>query len=257
MFNEDSQIPEYVQGHVETAVKTQEAGPNEPTEATNRYNVPAWLQRRFNVEISKAGNPYFVPIDSRLAMIIRDSDTALKEGRFRQERTPDTDRAVLVDEVIAAGQAYHDALRRLVGPDRAWKADQLVLWPLSDEVGYQLFASSNGEYELEDYASYLLRTDANINCSKDVEKHEGYQKSAAWTDLAYDELGEYDRIYTAIAGDADYNVPAIVKKGYQSHANLIGRKYLQGVTGSAPATKDGDNNEALAELKSRRRLSAA
>lgn len=258
MFNEDSQVPETMQGHDEMAVKTKEAGPNEPVESTNRYDVPAWLQRRFNVEISAAGNPYFKPIESRLQECVRDADVALKEGRFRMERTPDSDRAENIDQVIAAGRAYHDALKRLVGPDRQWKADQLVLWPLSDEVGYQMFASTNGEAELEEYASYLLKNDANVNNANDVEKHAGFQKSAAWVDMAYDELGEYDQIFSGITGEVpEYNVQAIVRKGYQSSANLMGRKYLQGKAGSAPGTSDGGNEDALSELKSRRRISAA
>lgn len=255
-FNEDSQVPEHMQGHDEVAVKTVEAGPNEPTESTNRYDVPAWLQRRFNIEISKRGNPYFTPIESRLQECIRDADSALAEGRGRQQRD-DNPRAELIDDLIAKGRAYHDALKRLVGEDRQWKADQLVLWPLSDEVGYQMFASTNGEAELEEYASYLLKNDANVNCANDVEKHSGYMKSAAWVDMAYDELGEYDAIFAGIAGEAEYNVPAILRKGYQSSANLMGRKYLQGNTGSAPGTSDGDNGDALSELKSRRRISAA
>lgn len=257
MFNEDSQAPDHMQGHDEMAVKTEEAGPNEPTENTNRYDVPPWLLRRFNIKTSEKGNPYFVPVESRLQECIRDSEVALKEGRFRQERGADTKRAELVNEVIKAGTAYHDALKRLVGDDRQWKADQLVLWPLSDEVGYQMFAATNGEAELEEYASYLFKTDANVNNANDVEKHAGFAKSAAWVDLAYDELGEYDAVFSAISGEGEYNIPAIVRKGYQSSANLMGRKHLQGNTGSAPATGDGDNSDAMAELKSRRRLSAA
>lgn len=255
MFNEESQAPDQYQGHSETAVKTPEGSPNEPTESTNRYNVPAWLQRRFNVEISQRGNPYFKPIESRVKECVRDSAGALAEGRARQERPNDRDE--IVEEAIAAGRAYHDALKRLVGPDRQWKADQLVLWPLSDEVGYQLFAATNGEIELEEYASYLLRTDANVNNADDVNKHAGYEKSAAWVDLAYDELGEYDAIFAGIGGEAEYNIDAIVRKGYQSSANLMGRKYLAGNPGAAPATSDGDNSEALTELRSRRRIAAA
>lgn len=260
MFNEESQVPEHLQGHSETAVKTARPGPNEPVESTNRYNVPAWLQRRFNIEISKRGNPYFTPIESRVKECIRDSDAALAEGRYRQDPANDNERAEkraeLIDEVVAAGRAYHDALKRLVGPDRQWKADQLVLWPLSDEVGYQLFAATNGEIELGEYASYLLSSDPNINCAKDVESNDKFAKSAGWVDLAYDELGEYDAIFTGINGEGEYNVDAIVRKGYQSSANLMGRKYLQGVQGSAPATSDGGNEDALAELRSRRRLAA-
>lgn len=259
MFNEESQIPEYPQGHDEVAVKTPEGQANEPSQtATNRYNVPAWLQRRFIVKISEAGNPYFAPIESRMAEIIRDADVALDEGRRRQERAPDTDRAELVNTAIEAAKQYHDSLKALVGPDRQWKADQLVLWPLSDEVGYQIFAALNGELELDDYADYLLRTDPNVNSAEDVERHDKFAASSAWTSLAYDELGEYDRMYAAIAGDAEYNVQAIVRKGYSSHAQIMGRKYLQGNTGSAPASKDGgDNSEALAELRSRRRYASA
>lgn len=256
MFNEESQIPEHYQGHSETAVKTKEAGPNEPIEATNRYEVPPWLQRRFNVEISKRGNPYFTPIESRVQECIRDADDALAEGRARRA-ADESDRSELLDDIIAAGRAYHDALKRYVGEDRQWKADQLVLWPLSDEVGYQLFASTNGEIELGEYASYLLKNDANVNNASDVEKHTGYMKSAAWVDLAYGELGDFDSLYTAINGEPDYNVQAIIRKGYQSSANLMGRKYLQGNTGSAPGTSDSDNTDALDELKSRRRISAA
>ena len=81
-FNEDSQIPEHPQGHDEVARKTEEAGPNQPTEATNRYNVPPWLQRRFNVKVSERGNPYFVPIESRVKECVRDSDSAFAEGRI-------------------------------------------------------------------------------------------------------------------------------------------------------------------------------
>jgi hypothetical protein len=256
MFNEDSRIPEHMQGHVETAVKTLEAGPNQPIDSTNRYNIPAWLQRRFNVEISKRGNPYFTPIESRLQECIRDSGNALKEGQVRHNASDNQERAELVEDLIEKGRAYHDALKRLVGPDRHWKADQLVLWPLSDEVGYQLFATTNGEAELNEYATYLLTSDANVNNAHDVEKHDGYLKSAAFVDMAYDELGEYDALYAGINGESEYNVPAIVRKGYQSSANMMGRKYLQGNTGSAPATSDGDNKDALAELQSRRRISA-
>jgi|VirMetMinimDraft_7_1064189.scaffolds.fasta_scaffold00928_18 hypothetical protein len=257
MFNEESRMPEHLQGHDETAIITKEAGANEPLQSTNRYDVPPWLQRRFNVEISKRGNPYFTPIESRLQECIRDSQGALDEGRVRQMSDENT-RGEIVDEVVAAGRAYHDALKRLVGADRQWKADQLVLWPLSDEVGYQLFAATNGEAELEEYAKYLLGADANIQCANDIEKHAGYQKSAAWVDLAYDELGEYDGIYAGITGETgEYNVPAIVRKGYQGSASMMGRKYLSGNTGSAPTTSDGDNGDALTELKSRRRISAA
>lgn len=254
-FNEESQVPEQHQGHIETAVKTPEGQPNEPTESTNRYNVPAWLQRRFNIEISKRGNPYFTPIDSRVKECVRNSDDALAEARARADRPNDRDE--LVADVIAAGQAYHDLLKQLVGPDRQWKADQLVLWPLSDEVGYQLFASTNGEIELEEYASYLLRSDANINSASDVSKHSGYMKSEAWVELALEELGEYDAVFAGIAGEAEYNVEAIIRKGYQSSANLMGRKYLQGNSGSAPGTSDGDNSDALAELKAQRHIAAA
>jgi hypothetical protein len=208
------------------------------------------------VEISKRGNPYFTIIESRLATCVRDSADALAEGRGRQQ-VDGNPRAELIDEVIAAGRHYHDVLKRLVGEDRAWKADQLVLWPLSDEVGYQMFAATNGETELEEYASYLFKTDGNVNNVDDIRKHQGYEKSAAWVDLAYSELGEYDAIYTGIHGEPDYNVQAIIRKGYQSHANLMGRKYLQGNTGSAPGTSDSDNEDALAELRASRRVTTA
>jgi hypothetical protein len=254
-FNEESQMPEHFQGHDETAVKTAEAGPNEPTDTTNRYEIPAWLQRRFNVKTSERGNPYLVPIESRVRECVRDSDDALAEGRAR--RAANESREELIEAVIDAGTTYHALLKQMVGPDRQWKADQLVLWPLSDEVGYQLFTSTNGEIELADYASYLLRADANVRNADDVAKHPGYMKSEGWVDLAYEELGEYDALYHGISGDTDYNVEAIIRKGYQSSAMLMGRKFLQGVKGSAPATSDGDNTEALNELRGRRRIAAA
>lgn len=255
MFNEESQIPEHYQGHSETAVKTQHAGPNEPVESTNRYGVPPWLLRRFNIEISKRGNPYFTPIESRVQECIRDADNALGEARAVQKKLDENDdaRTEMVKDVIVAARDYHDALKRLVGEDRQWKADQLVLWPLSDEVGYQLFAATNGEAELAEYASYLLKNDANVNTAADVASHDGYLKSSGWVDLAIRELGEYDKLYCAVRGEPDYNIPAIIRKGYQSSANLAGRKHLQGNNGSAPGTSDSDNTEALNELKSRRR----
>ncbi len=240
MFNEDSQIPEHYQGHNEAAVQTDHGqAPEQPSvAATNRYNIPPWLQRRYLVETSKAGNPYFAVNESILLQCIAGADDAFAEARAFI--ASDEERSEQVDDIVAYAKDYRSQLLRVAGEDRAWLADMMVLWPLSDQVGYQLYNSTSRKLELVEYGTYLLRDprNPNIDSVEALQTHDGFLKSQAWLEMHYRELGVFDAIYTGIKGEADYNVDAIIRKGYQSAANLDTRKHLRGAAGQAPVTED-------------------
>lgn len=261
-FNEESQMPEVPAGGEETAVKTQQDTRDvQPSvDATDRFGLQkagkGWLLRKYNIEISKAGQPYFSPVQSLLNAFVADADAAIAESRARIKG--DTDMQAEADKVVAKLDPYYNSLLEFVGQDREWLARAIALWPITDQIGYQLYKATSGEADLLDYADYLLRTDANVNDQNDLAAHEGYQKREFWTDLAYDELAKLDFILQSVE-ETDYNLEAIIRQGYQNAANLDTRNHLRGVAGNQPITNDGAMDDSVRAniLASRRAASQA
>jgi hypothetical protein len=261
-FNQDSAMPEVPAGGDESAIVTQERTDAAQPSAvsTDRYGLVAngkqFLLRSFNIMESAAGRPYFTPIDSLLKTFVQDASEALAEARARVRGDED-----LQERVAALSKAcgpYFEAMLEDAGEDRAWLARSLVIWPLTDKVGFQLYKATSGEADLLDYGSYLARTDANIQNAEDLENHEGFQKRTFWTDMAYDELGVVDGIIAAVDPDSiDYNIEAIVRAGYQSAAQQATRQHLQGVTAATPITSDTATDDIKSNILASRRAASA
>ena len=260
-FNEDSQMPEVPTGGDESAVVTQHNDSDvQPSIAsTDRFGLQAqgkgYLLRKYNIAESKAGTPYFEPVASLLAAFVQDADAVILEARAHVLGSEDLQERI--KQLVKPTLAYFEARLEDAGEDRAWLARSLVIWPLTDQVGFQMYKAASGEMDLLDYATYILRTDANVNDLNDLETHEGYIKRQFWTDLAYDELGVVDAVIMAIdEGSIDYNLTAIIRSGYQSAANLDTRKHLRGVNGNAPVTEDTATADVKAQILASRRVAS-
>lgn len=260
-FNQDSQMPEVPGGGDEGAVKTeQDISDVQPSVAsTDRFGLQAqgkgYLLRKYNIAESKAGNAYFQPIDSLLAAFVLDSDAVLAEARARV--AGDESLRDRIAKMAKPAIKYFEALLEDCGEDRAWLARSLAIWPLTDQVGFQMYKAASGEADLLDYATYIIRTDANVNSVNDLETHEGYQKRTFWTDLAYNELGVIDGLIAEVDPDSnDYNIEAILRGGYQSAANLDTRNHLRGVSGNAPVTEDSATADVKAQILASRRAAS-
>lgn len=261
-FNEESQAPEVPAGGDESAIKTDHdaVADHQPSVAsTDRFGLQAqgkgYLLRKYNIADSRAGQPYFEPIQSLLASFVDDAEAVLAEARARlvgddklQARIKARSKAKLID---------FKAELEDCGDDREWLARSNVIWPITNQVGFQLYKAASGEADLLDYATYILRTDANVSSIADLDNHENYQKRMFWTDLAYAELGVADGIVDAVDPDStDYNIQAIVRSGYQSAANLDTRNHLRGVTGNAPVTEDTATTDVKAQILASRRAAS-
>lgn len=261
-FNEDSQMPEHTQGHIETDVTTEHSPDHDPSvTSTDRFGLKAagkgYLERKYDIQISKAGQPYFTPMDSLLKAFVLDAEAALAEARARVKSDEALQARVKARSEAAA--LHFEAEMEDAGEDRAWLARSLVIWPYTDQVGYQLYKACSGEADLLDYASYLARTDSSVKAegAKALDTHEAYQKRLFWTDLAYDELGVIDGIIKIADEDSlSYNLEAIIRKGYQSQASMDTRKHLRGVNGSAPVTSDVPLDDFQNEVLASRRAAS-
>jgi hypothetical protein len=261
-FNQDSQMPETAAGGDETAIATQhgDAENSEPSvDTTDRFGLQAlgkgYLTRKYDIKISAAGQPYFTPVDSLLKQFVADAEDALAEARARV--LGDVDLQARVKALADSCIPYFDARLEDCGEDRAWLARSMVIWPMTDQVGYQLYKACSGEADLIDYAGYLARTDANVKSNEDLDSHEGFQKRQFWTDLAYDELGVVDGVITEVDPDSiSYNLEAIIRSGYQSAANLDTRSHLRGKTGNTPVTDDKPLDDFKAQVLASRRAAS-
>jgi hypothetical protein len=261
-FNEESAMPEHVQGHVESAIKTihrtDDAQPS--VQSTDRYGLQAnnkgYLLRKYNIEISKAGNPYFTPIPSLLNAFVRDADGALAEARARVTADPKLQERI--DTMVGPCSAWFDTLIDDGGEGREWLARSLCIWPLTNQIGYHLYKACSGEADVCDYAAFLLDTDANVNSQSDLDSHEQYQKRQFWTDLAYDELGVVDALIREVDPDSiDYNLQAVIRNGYQASAGKDTKDHLRGNTGNAPVTSDVDREKVKAQILASRRIASS
>lgn len=258
-FNEESAMPEIPGGNNETALKTEhrtdDAQPS--VQSTDRFGLEkagkGWLLRRYDIEISKIGNPYFKPIESLLQTFVADADDAFAEARARYNA--DEDLQAKAAALMPAAVAYFDALLEYAGEDREWLARSLEIWPLTNQVGYHLYKATSGEADLVDYAQYLLATDANVNCVGDLDTHEKYAKRQFFTDSAYDELGVIDAIVQEIEA-TDYNTAAIIRSGYQADAGKDTREHLKGNKGHAPVTETSDSAKVKADILASRRVAS-
>lgn len=261
-FNEESQMPEKASGGDESAVMT-ETRPDETQpdsgQSTDRFGFQkagkGYLLRKYNIALSKAGNPYFEPVPTLLAEFVRDADDALLEARARI--LGDKDLQKRADKLAAKLGPYFNALVDDAGDGREWLAKSLALWPITDQVGYQLYKACSGEADLADYAAYILRTDANVESVADLETHEGFQKRTFWTDIAYTDLAVWDFVLGEVDEDSQaYNLEAIIRSGYQSAASLDTRNHLKGVTGNTPVTDDTATVDVKAQVLASRRIAS-
>lgn len=260
-FNEESQMPDATTGGDETAVKTvEDTTDHEPSvQSTDRYGLQklgkGYLLRKYNIAISKVKQPYFEPIASLLNEFVADAPAVLTEARARLLGSADARKRV--EKLVKPARAYFAKLTEYVGEDRAWLARSLIIWPLTDQVGFQMYKAASGEADLLDYATYLIRTDANVNNLNDLSGHAQYETRMGWTDLAYMELGEIDFLISEIDPDSiEYNLTAILRSGYQSAANLDTRKHLRGNNGEAPLTDDTVTLDIKSQLLASRRLAS-
>lgn len=260
-FNEESTQPEKAAGGDEsttvTEVRTDDVQPS--VQATDRFGLEkagkGFLTRKYDIKISAAGNPYFAPIESLLKAFVLDAEDALAEARARV--TADSDLQDKATALAAGLIPYFEALLVHAGADREWLARSIAIWPLTDQVGFQLYKATSGEADLLDYATYLIRTDSNVESTADLDSHEGYGKRTFWTDVAYDELGVIDAVIADVDPDSvNYNLTAIIRSGYQSAANMDTRNHLRGVTGNAPATSDVDSNDIKSQILASRRAAS-
>lgn len=260
-FNQESRMPEKAAGGDETAtvteVRTDDVTPS--VRSTDRFGLEkagkGFLTRKYDIKISAVGNPYFAPIESILKGLVLDADDALAEARARV--AGDAKLRDSADSMADTLAPYFDALLEHAGPDREWLARSIAIWPLTDQVGFQLYKATSGEADLLDYATYLIRTDANVQSVADLDSHEAYQKRTFWTDVAYDELGVIDAVINAVDPDSlDYNLTAILRSGYQSAANLDTRTHLRGVKGNAPSTSDVASEDIKAQILASRRIAS-
>lgn len=261
-FEQESQMPETPGGGDEIAVKTDheaatDAQPSAST--TDRFglqkNGKGYLLRKYNIATSKAGLPYFEPIQSMLKQFVLDADDVFNVARTRFKTDEELQQRVeaLGPPVLSCFEAFlEDA-----GEGREWLARSFVIWPLTDQVGYQLYKAASGEADLLDYGVYLIRTDANINAVEDLADHAQFQKRQYWTDLAYKELGIIDALIGEVDPDSlKYNVEAIVRSGYQSAANLDTRNHLRGVAGETPLTEDTESVDIKKQILASRRVTS-
>jgi hypothetical protein len=260
-FNEESQMPETPAGGDETAAKTEHRTDDvQPSvQATDRFglqkNNKGYLLRKYNIATSKTGTPYFEPIQSLLNEFVADAEAVLAEARARVKS--DSSLRDRIEALIPSTTEYFEARLEDAGDGREWLARSMVIWPMTDQVGFQLYKAASGEADLLDYATYILRTDANVNDVKELDMHEGYSKRQFWTDLAYDELGIVDAVIAAVDPDStDYNLNAIVRSGYQSAANLDTRTHLRGVQENEPVTDDTDSSDVKAQILASRRAAS-
>ena len=259
-FEIESQMPEVPAGGDEFAIKTQpreEATPSVAT--TDRFSLQAqgkgYLLRKYNIAESRAGQPYFEPVASLLQSFVADAEAALSEARARVKA--DAELQERVEALAKPCIEYFEARLADAGDDRAWLARSLVIWPMTDQVGFQLYKATSGEADLLDYATYLIRTEANVNDQSDLEHHEGFAKRQFWTDMAYDELGVVDAVIAAVDPDStNYNLEAIIRSGYRSAANLDTRTHLRGVAENAPMTGDVATDEIKANILASRRATS-
>lgn len=261
-FHEDSQMPEHKQGYDESAVTTQvridDVQPS--VQATDRFGLEragkGYLTRKYNIQISGAGNPYFTPIDSLLNSYVQDADAALAEARARLEGSEELQ--ARANKLANAAIPYFEAQLEDAGEDRAWVARSNVIWPLTDKVGFQLYKATSGEADLVDFGAYLARTDANIKSAMDLQDNERYVKRQFWTDLAYDELAVLDSVIRQVDPDsAHYNLTAIIANGYRSAAQLDTKQHLRGVQENAPVTSDTPQEDLKAQIMASRRVASA
>lgn len=261
-FAEDSQQPDTPAGGTEGEAVTQHGPTDNPepsVDTTDRFGLQkdgkGYLTRKYDIKISAAGQPYFAPVESLLKQFVEDAEAALAEARARVKG--DTDLQARVETVSLACIPYFEARLEDCGEDRAWLARSMVIWPMTDQVGYQLYKACSGEADLVDYAGYLVRTDANVKSAEDLDTHEGYQKRTFWTDLAYDELGVIDGIIAEVDPDSTgYNLEAIIRQGYQSAANLDTRTHLRGKTGTTQVTDDAPLDEFKSQVLASRRAAS-
>ena len=260
-FNEDSAMPEMAAGGDEGTVKTEHRTDDiQPSvESTDRFGLEkqgkGYLTRKYNILISAAKTPYFAPIQSLLAAFVLDAPEVLAEARARVQG--DEKLQARIAALVSPCELYFEARLEDAGEDRAWLAKSLVIWPLTDQIGFQMYRAASGEADLLDYATYLFRTDANIKDMSDLENHEKYLSRQFWTDLAYDELGVVDGVIAAVDEDStDYNIEAILRQGYQSAANLDTRTHLRGVTGNAPVTDDTETAKIKEQVLASRRAAS-
>ena len=255
-------MPEVPGGGDESAIKTDHdvnADHTPSVDSTDRFGLQAqgkgYLLRKYNIAESRAGQPYFEPIQSLLAAFVDDAEAVLAEARAR----------LVGDDKLLARIAKRSKAKSIdfkaeledAGEDRAWLARSNVIWPITDQVGFQLYKAASGEADLLDFATYILRSDKNVESIADLDNHENYQKRMFWTDLAYSELAVADGIVGAVDPTSlEYNIQAILRSGYQSAANLDTRNHLRGVTGNAPVTEDTASADIKAEILASRRAAS-
>jgi hypothetical protein len=262
MFNEYSQMPERAMGGVDVGLLPTQANMDDvqpSIQGTDRFGLQAqgkgYLLRKYNIAISKKGAPYFEPVQSLLKAFILDAPAVLAEARARVKG--DEKLQARIEALIDSCTEYFNAQIEDAGADREWLAKSLVIWPLTDQVGFHMYKAASGEADLVDYATYLFRTDANVKDMNDLEAHDGYQKRQFWTDLAYDELGVVDGLIAAVDPDStDYNVEAVLRSGYQSAAGMDTRNHLRGVTGHAPVTSDSASADIRSQVLASRRVAS-
>jgi hypothetical protein len=261
-FNVNSQMPEHSQGHIETEQVTQhgpESAPEPSVSVTDRFGLEqkSWLTRKYDIKISAAGNPYFTPSEVILKTLVADAQDAMSEARARI--SADEDMQEQVEELAETCTPYFEAQLEAAGEDREWLARSLVIWPLTDQVGYHLYKATSGEADLIDYAGYLARTDADVKRDGQaaLEVHAKFQERVQFVDRAYEELAKVDALIASVDPDSlKYNFEAIIRQGYQSAANLDTRNHLRGVQGRAPITSDQPLDEFKSNVLASRRAAS-
>ena len=249
-FNEDSQMPEHPQGRDESLAPPPGAfdAPTSPSvNSTDRFGLVAngkgYLLRRYNIETSAAGNPYFTPIPSLLAAHQRDAKDVLE--LVRRLHKSDEDAVAKAETQALAASEYFTAVNDAAGEGREWVARRRVIWPLTNDLGFQLYKAIAGVDDLADFAAWLINTDANIQSVSDAEADERYIKRKFWSDVALTEAGIIDDMIQAIE-ETEYNLEWMVREGYRQQAMMDTRTHLRGVAENAPVDPE---NDVKAKLK--------
>lgn len=242
-FNQDSAMPEQAQGYNE--IISNHGGEQLPNtaptgqETSHRYNLgdnASWLLRKYVIKHRADGSPYFEQIPSLLATYAKEVEGCLNSMRARA--TTDDEVIAAAEQSIATKKPDFENELELAGEGREWAARKRVIWPLTDELGQQLFDAISGRNELREYATALVKgRDDNIQTVEDAKSSKQYEDKKFWMDLAMDQGALLDAVITGVDPATQYNLQAMFRAGARARARIDTNRFLTGaaqtVTGEA------------------------
>lgn len=200
--------------------------------ATNRFNLPAWAQAKYTVQISAAGNPYLKPIQSRVLQCVSDVPGLLDTTRKVYERMASEEQKANVDEIVKHTVDSYNAMQAFLGDGFDWLAGRTVLEGFRNQFGYSLYKAWDQQETLENVISRTC-TQENITPRQALELNADCQRQQAWFENFAIQAEAMRQVIEATVSEP-HAFERLIREGAQSAALIDGKRVLGADNGVTP-----------------------